>query len=125
MKSNGCGALHHNPISNPPGGTSNMLLHGELLELARGGAKGVAILNAKKETAYMFADELIALHDACPDADITYIANLEPRGLPKTRGDAERIAEELEQRGVKSEYIGALDEYGANGDALGKTDTGN
>lgn len=92
----------------------------ELLRLARSGAKGVAILNAKKETAYMFADELIALHDACPTADITYIANLEQRGLPKTRGDAERIAAELAARGVKAELIGALDEYGANGDALGK-----
>ena len=56
-----------------------------LLECARSGKRGVAILNAKKETAYMFADELIALHDVCPDADITYIANLEGRGLPKTR----------------------------------------
>jgi len=92
----------------------------ELLRLAKSGAKGVAILNAKKETAYMFVDELIALHDVCPDAPITYIANLEQRGLPKTRGDAERIATELAARGVKAELIGALDEYGANGDALGK-----
>jgi Ni-sirohydrochlorin a,c-diamide reductive cyclase subunit CfbD len=91
-----------------------------LLRLARAGAKGVAILNAKKETAYMFADALIALHDVCPDANITYIANLEQRGLPKTRADAQRIAAQLLDRGVKSELIGALDEYGANGDALGK-----
>ena len=91
-----------------------------LLELARSGKKGVAILNAKKETAYMFADELIALHDACPEADITYIANLEQRGLPKVRGDAQRILDEMKQRGLKLELLGALDEYGANGDALGK-----
>lgn len=92
----------------------------DLLKRAKSGAKGVAILNAKKETAYMFVDELIAFHDVCPAADITYIANLEQRGLPKTRGDAERIAAELASRGVKAELIGALDEYGANGDALGK-----
>jgi putative methanogenesis marker 13 metalloprotein len=92
----------------------------ELLRLARSGAKGVAILNAKKETAYMFADAMIALHDACPGADITYIANLEQRGLPKTRGDAERIAAQLKERGVPAELLGALDEYGANGEALGK-----
>ena len=48
-------------------------------------------MNAKKETAYMFADELIALHEVCPGADITYIANLEDRGLPKVRRDAARI----------------------------------
>jgi putative methanogenesis marker 13 metalloprotein len=92
----------------------------ELLKLARGGRKGVAILNAKKETAYMFADELIALHDACPDADITYIVNLDSRGLPKVRGDATRILDAIKNRGIPAELIGALDEYGANGDALGK-----
>ena len=31
----------------------------ELLSLARSGKRGLAIMNAKKETAYMFADELI------------------------------------------------------------------
>ena len=91
-----------------------------LLACAKSGAKGVAILNAKKETAYMFADELLALHDACPGADITYIANLDNRGLPKVRADAKRIREQMEKRGVAPELVGALDEYGANGDALGK-----
>ena len=91
-----------------------------LLELARSGKRGIAIMNAKKETAYMFADELIALHDICPDADITYIANLEGRGLPKTRLDAEIILGEMTTKGVKPELVGTLDEYGASGDALGK-----
>ncbi len=50
----------------------------------------------------MFADELVALHDTCPDADITYIANLDQRGLPKTRLDAERIYEEMTKRGMKT-----------------------
>jgi len=91
-----------------------------LLELARTGKKGIAILNAKKETAYMFSDALIALHDACPAADITYIANLDQRGLPKVRADAERILDEMTARGVTPRLVGALDEYGANGEALGK-----
>ncbi|WAC06054.1 MAG: Ni-sirohydrochlorin a,c-diamide reductive cyclase catalytic subunit [Methanoregula sp.] len=91
-----------------------------LIECARSGQKGVAILNAKKETAYMFADELIALHDACPDADITYIANLADRGLPKVRADAKKIRDGLAARNVDCEIIGALDEYGANGELLGK-----
>jgi putative methanogenesis marker 13 metalloprotein len=91
-----------------------------LKECARSGAKGVAVLNAKKETAYMFADELIALHDLCPDADITYIANLDQRGLPKVRRDAAIILDQMKRRGVNLELIGALDEYGANGDILGK-----
>lgn len=92
----------------------------QLVALANSGKKGVAILNAKKETAYMFADELIALHDRCPSADITYIVNLEQRGLPKTRGDAQRILDAVRSRGIDPLLIGALDEYGANGETLGK-----
>ena len=91
-----------------------------LVELADEGARGVAVMNAKKETAYMFADELIALHDACPDAAITYLANLEDRGLPKVREDAARILAGMREHGVDPELIGALDEYGANGTAVGE-----
>lgn len=91
-----------------------------LIELVRSGRKGVAVMNAKKETAYMFADELVALRETCPDAEITYLANLEDRGLPKVRADAARIAGEIRARGVPLVLLGALDEYGANGDALGE-----
>jgi Ni-sirohydrochlorin a,c-diamide reductive cyclase subunit CfbD len=104
----------------PSRGDVKHLAARDLLECARSGNRGVAILNAKKETAYMFADELIALHDTCPDADITYIANLADRGLPKVRADARRILDEMTKRKVSCEIIGALDEYGANGDALGQ-----
>jgi len=108
------------PYIEPSRGDLKHVAACRLLELARSGKKGVAILNAKKETAYMFADELVALHDTCPDADITYIANLDQRGLPKTRMDAERILKEMRDHGIKPEVIGALDEYGANGDLLGR-----
>ena len=108
------------PYIEPSRGDLKHVAACRLLELARSGKKGVAILNAKKETAYMFADELVALHDTCPDADITYIANLDQRGLPKTRLDAERILKEMRGHGIRLEVIGALDEYGANGDLLGK-----
>jgi len=107
------------PYIEPSRGDLKHVAGKRLLELARSGKRGAAILNAKKETAYMFADELAALHDACPDADITYIANLAERGLPKVRRDAERILEGLRAQGLDPELIGALDEYGANGEALG------
>ncbi len=87
----------------------------ELMQLIRAGKKGMAIMNAKKETAYMFADHLCAVHEAAPEADITYVCNLEPRGLPKVRGDAAAILAELEVRGIHPRIIGALDEYGENG----------
>lgn len=90
----------------------------ELLALARSGKRGLAIMNAKKETAYMFADELLALHDAVPDANIGYLANLEERGLPKVRGDAAAILAQMRERGVNPVLCGALDEYGENGTAI-------
>lgn len=91
-----------------------------LLELSSGvGRRGVAIMNAKKETAYMFADMLVALRQRRPDAQIAYAANLEGRGLPKVRRDAERVLAGMRTAGVSPALIGALDEYGANGDALG------
>jgi putative methanogenesis marker 13 metalloprotein len=91
-----------------------------LLAAARSGGHGMAVLNAKKETAYMFADELLALHDVCPDAPITYLANLEERGLPKVREDARIIREGMADQGLTPGLLGALDEYGANGDAIGE-----
>jgi putative methanogenesis marker 13 metalloprotein len=113
------GAASH-PYIEPSRGDLKHLAAERLIELTRSGKKGVAILNAKKETAYMFADELLGLHDACPGARVHYIANLEPRGLPKVRKDAERILRGMQEKGVDPELIGALDEYGANGEALGK-----
>jgi len=91
-----------------------------LLELACSGQHGMAVLNAKKETAYMFADELLALHDVVPDAPVTYLANLEERGLPKVREDARIIRAGMAERGLAPRLLGALDEYGANGDAIGE-----
>jgi putative methanogenesis marker 13 metalloprotein len=90
-----------------------------LLTLARSGQPGIAALNAKKETAYMFADVLLALHDACPEANITYFGNLEDRGLPKVKRDAARIRDELASRGLSLTLLGALDEYGVNGEIIG------
>lgn len=90
----------------------------ELIALARSGKRGMAIMNAKKETAYMFADELLALHDAVPAGDITYVANLEERGLPKVRGDAAAILSQMRERGANPILCGALDEYGENGAAI-------
>ncbi|MDK2990208.1 MAG: Ni-sirohydrochlorin a,c-diamide reductive cyclase subunit CfbD [Methanoculleus sp.] len=104
----------------PTRGDLKHVAAGRLAELADSGAKGLAVMNAKKETAYMFADELLALHDACPDAAVTYIANLQDRGLPKVREDAARILAGMQERGVDPGLLGALDEYGANGPAIGE-----
>lgn len=109
------------PYIEPDRGTLKHVAATRLLELVRSGAPGIAVMNAKKETAYMFADALTALREAAPDASIRFIANLEERGLPKVRADARRIREELIRRHVPLEAVGALDEYGALGDRLGVT----
>lgn len=109
----------YKPYIEPSRGDLKHTVAGQLLALAREGKRGVAVMNAKKETAYMFVDALIALHEVSPEADITYIANLEDRGLPKNRRDARIIRESLEEHGLVPELLGALDEYGANGDAVG------
>jgi len=108
------------PYIEPSRGDLKHVAAERLLSLLDSGKRGVAIMNAKKETAYMFADELLALHDARPAADITFVANLEERGLPKVREDARRIRTEMEGRGLDMQLCGALDEYGANGEALGE-----
>lgn len=108
------------PYIEPDRGDLKHLAAARLIELARTGAKGIAVMNAKKETAYMFADALAALHEVAPEAPVRYLANLEERGLPKVRRDARRIAEGLAGRGVPVEAVGSLDEYGALGDRLGE-----
>ncbi len=113
------GAASRNYIE-PSRGDLKHVAAERLAELAESGATGVAVMNAKKETAYMFADELLALHDLCPGGRIAYLANLEDRGLPKVREDAERILAGMRGRGVDPELLGALDEYGANGPAIGE-----
>ncbi|NYT06279.1 MAG: Ni-sirohydrochlorin a,c-diamide reductive cyclase catalytic subunit [Methanomicrobiales archaeon] len=110
----------YKPYVAPSRGDLKHTVARRLVELADAGKKGVAVMNAKKETAYMFADILVALAEICPDADITYIANLEARGLPKTRNDAATILAGMAERGCEPELLGALDEYGANGDAIGE-----
>lgn len=91
-----------------------------LLELIRQGKMGLNILNAKKETAYMFADITAAVAEVAGD-QVDTLANLDDRvGLPKVRGDAANIARDLAQRKVNFKLIGGLDEYPVTGDAVQK-----
>lgn len=86
-----------------------------LLELMKQGKKGLNILNAKKETAFMFADINLAVNEAAEKfgAQIVNMANLdEGVGLPKNRRNAREIREELAQKGMELHHIiGGLDEY--------------
>jgi len=89
-----------------------------LLELIRQGKRGLNILNAKKETAYMFADITSAVAEVGGE-QVDTLANLDDRlGLPKVRRDAENVARDLRNRGVQFSLIGGLDEYPVTGDVI-------
>jgi len=91
---------------------------GRLLQLIREGKRGLNILNAKKETAYMFADITAAVAEVAGD-QVDTLANLDDRvGLPKVRRDAGNVARDLRKRNVDFELIGGLDEYPVTGDAV-------
>ncbi len=94
-----------------------------LLELMKQGKRGLNILNAKKETAFMFADINLAVAQVAQKlgwedpvfkyGDLLNMANLDDSvGLPKNRRNAREIREELTQNGFEIHHIiGGLDEY--------------
>ena len=96
-----------------------------LLELMREGKKGVSLLNAKKETSYMFADINLAVSQAAravgAPAPVT-IANLDAGiGLPRIRRYASTITAELAAGGVTVDHItGGLDEYPLTGETAAR-----
>ena len=91
-----------------------------LLQLIREGKRGLNILNAKKETAYMFADITAAVAEVAGD-QVDTLANLDDQvGLPKVRRDAGNIARDLAERNVDFKLIGGLDEYPVTGEAVSR-----
>ena len=88
------------------------------------GSRMAVILNAKKETAYLYSDIMLAIYEAKESlklkGDVTFIANLMcDRGLPKVKADASTILHELKERGVNISYFtGGLDEYALTNDAI-------
>jgi putative methanogenesis marker 13 metalloprotein len=89
-----------------------------LIDGFRTGKKVALVLNAKKETSYLFADLLkIPFHQIHPHNPPTIIANLDTGvGLPRIKQHARNILGELAQEGVEIQIItGGLDEYPVTG----------
>lgn len=89
-----------------------------LIEKLKNNEKVVIVLNAKKETSYLFADILsIPYKEINPENMPVIIANLnENIGLPRIRQHAVNIKKELKNKGVKFDIItGGLDEYPITG----------
>lgn len=89
-----------------------------LLDAFKNRDKIALVLNAKKETSYLFADILkIPFHDIYPENRPTIIANLDEEiGLPRIRQHAQNIRIELDDEGLNVDLItGGLDEYPLTG----------
>ena len=89
-----------------------------LLNAFESGEKISMVLNAKKETSYLFADLFrIPFHQLYPENPPTIIANLDVDvGLPRIRQHARNIQGELAKEGVEISVItGGLDEYPLTG----------
>ena len=102
----------------PSKGDSKIDVANRLLELIGKGKKGVCVLDAKKETVFMFADILRAVNKVAAPSQIINIANLDTKvGLKKIRGYSEKILAELAAEGIKIDHIiGGLDEYPVAGE---------
>jgi hypothetical protein len=92
-----------------------------LIELMKQGRRGVSVLNAKKETAYMFADIHMAVAEAARKLGTptpALIANLDRNvGLPRIRRYADTITDTFMKEGMKVDHLtGGLDEYPTAGD---------
>lgn len=102
----------------PSKGDSKIDVANRLLELIGKGKKGICVLNAKKETVFMFADILRAVNKVAAPSQIVNIANLDKEvGLKKIRGYSDKILDELAAEGIEIDHvIGGLDEYPVAGE---------
>ncbi len=96
----------------------------QLIKLIRNGQKVIGILNAKKETAYMFADELIALYETARlfgrEENVTIFSNTDINlGLPRVKEHAVNVMKAFDEQSIPvHEIIGGLDEYAVTGDVV-------
>jgi len=97
-----------------------------IIELLKEGKKGLTILNAKKETGYMFADINVAVNQVAKElgstSEIINMANLDENlGLDRVRSHARNINRDLKKMGIKvHEIIGGLDEYPVAGKVVNR-----
>ncbi len=110
----------------PSRGDTKYTVAKRIIQLLKEGKKCITILNAKKETGYMFADINAAVNqvakDLGSDSVIVNMANLDENlGLDRVRAHARNIARDLKGMGVEvHEIIGGLDEYPVTGETVSK-----
>ncbi|KAF5425618.1 Ni-sirohydrochlorin a,c-diamide reductive cyclase catalytic subunit, partial [Candidatus Methanomarinus sp.] len=110
----------------PSRGDTKYTVARRIIELLKQGKKGITILNAKKETGYMFADINAAVNQAASilrsGSEVINMANLDDTlGLGRVRAHASNIAGDLQEMGITvHEIIGGLDEYPVVGDKVNR-----
>jgi putative methanogenesis marker 13 metalloprotein len=103
----------------PHPGATKLAVGLEIVNVLRRGGKVAVALNAKKETAYGFADAMRAVQFARDrvGGEIVHIGNLDPNvGLPRIRRYAANILRDLHEAGVTPTMTGGLDEYPVAGE---------
>jgi putative methanogenesis marker 13 metalloprotein len=92
-----------------------------VLSSIKNGDKVALVLNAKKETSYLFSHLLkLPFKEFNPENTPLIIGNLDDQiGLPRIRQHARNIKEELKKVDIEVDYItGGLDEYPITGEKV-------
>ncbi|WP_407355814.1 Ni-sirohydrochlorin a,c-diamide reductive cyclase catalytic subunit [Methanolobus sp. WCC5] len=88
------------------------------------GKRCLTIMNAKKETGYMFADITVAINEVAAqlgmEANVINMANVDDTvGLPRVRHHAKSITDDFREKNVTiHEIIGGMDEYPIAGEKV-------
>lgn len=110
----------------PSRGDTKYTVARRIIKLLKDGKKGITIMNAKKETGYMFADINAAVNQVAEEigssSRLVNMMNLDPNlGLDRVRSHALNITRDLEAMGVEiHEIIGGLDEYPVTGGTVNR-----
>lgn len=110
----------------PSRGDTKYTVAKRVIQLLKEGKKGITILNAKKETGYMFADINAAVKQVAKqlgsESVLVNMANLDENlGLERVRSHARNINRDLAQMGVEvHEIIGGMDEYPVTGETVSR-----
>ncbi|AKB53571.1 MULTISPECIES: Ni-sirohydrochlorin a,c-diamide reductive cyclase catalytic subunit [Methanosarcina] len=97
-----------------------------VIQLLKEDKRGLVIMNAKKETGYMFADITLAVNEVAEalgkKENLINMANIDPElGLPRVRQHAKYITRDLKAHGIEvHEIIGGMDEYPIAGEKVSK-----
>ncbi len=105
----------------PTRGPTKMGVAKKIIDTMRNGGKVTAVVIAKKELIYRFADIFVVLDEVrkTVGGKTRFIANLDRDiGLPRIRRYADDVLNELESKQIPVEIVGGLDEYAVIGQRL-------